>query len=111
MWFSYSYSCEHLSVLVATPTNLLSSFSVNMEVEEMRSKKFSVFCIQMSPNKVHTSGSMFFKVEVASIILLIVKNSVFLDLLRNLGKRLISWEEGVGVVVLPLMGEEGVDWL
>ena len=54
---------------------------------------------------------MFFKVEVASIILLIVKNSVFLDLLRNLGKRLISWEEGVEVVVLPLMGEEGVDWL
>lgn len=54
---------------------------------------------------------MFFKVEVASIIFLIVKNSVFLDLLRNLGKRLISWEEGVGVVVLPLMGEEGVDWL
>lgn len=32
-------------------------------------------------------------------------------MLRNLGERLISWEEGVGVVVLPLMGEEGVDWL
>lgn len=111
MWFSYSYSCEHLSVLVATPTNLLSPASVNMEVEEMRSKK--IFCILHTnvTYKVHTSGSMFFKVEVASIILLIVKNSVFLDLLRNLGKRLISWEEGVGVVVLPLMGEEGVDWL
>lgn len=83
-----------------------------MEVEEMRSKKFSVY----SAYKCHLTKSTpldqcFFKVEVASIILLIVKNSVFLDLLRNLGKRLISWEEGVGVVVLLLMGEEGVDWL
>ena len=54
---------------------------------------------------------MFFKVEVASIILLIVKNSVFLDLLRNLGKRLISWGGGGGGGVLPLLGVVGVDWL
>lgn len=55
---------------------------------------------------------MFFKVDVASIFFfLIVKNSVFLDLLRNFRERLISWEEWVGEVVLPLMGEEVVGWL